>query len=77
VAFSYTTSWDVANVIDVGAAVESAISASELILDRCGRMYGHDPGPYVQSSRERRGEVDVLMRRAVASTWVRVPTQGG
>lgn len=65
------------NVLDVGAAVESAISASALILDRCGRMYGHDPAPYVQSSQERRKEVDALMRRAATSTWVRVPTQGG
>lgn len=65
------------NVLDVGAAVESAISASALILDRGARMYGHDPAPYVQSAQERRQEVDALMRRAVTSTWVQVPVQDG
>src|SRR5262249_19194681 len=37
------------NVLDVGAAVESAISASALILDPCGRMYRHPPPPSLPS----------------------------
>lgn len=63
------------NVLDVGAAVESAISASALILDRCARMYGHDPTAHVQRAQERRAEVDALMRRAFASRWVRIPAE--
>ena len=46
------------NVLDVGAAAESAISASALILDRCGRMNGHDPTAHIQRTKERREEVD-------------------
>jgi hypothetical protein len=63
------------NVLDVGAAVESAISASALILDRCGRMNGHDPAPHVQRAQKRRAEVDALMRRAVTSTWAHIPAE--
>jgi hypothetical protein len=62
-------------VLDVGAAVESAISASALILDRGGRCYGHDPGAYVQRSRERREAIDGLMCRATRSSWVRILTE--
>lgn len=61
------------NVLDIGAAVESAISASALMLDRCGRMNGYDPTAYVQRAQNRRTEVDALMRRAVTSTWARIP----
>ncbi len=61
------------NVLDVGAAVESAMSASALILDRCGRMNGHDPTPNVRRTQERREEVDALMRRAVTSGWAHIP----
>jgi hypothetical protein len=63
------------NVLDVGAAVESAISASALILDRCARMNGHDPTDHVQRAQERRAEVDALMRRAVTSAWARIPAE--
>jgi hypothetical protein len=63
------------NVLDIGAAVESAISASSLILDHCGRMNGHDPTAQVDRAQERRGEVDALMRRAVTSAWARIPTE--
>jgi hypothetical protein len=62
------------NVLDVGAAVESAISASALILDRCGRMTGHDPAAHVQRAHERRAEIDALMKRAVTSAWAHIPT---
>jgi hypothetical protein len=63
------------NVLDVGAAVESAISASALMLDRCGRMNGYDPTAHVQRAQNRRAEVDALMRRAVTSTWARIPAE--
>lgn len=62
------------NVLDVGAAVESAISASGLIIDRVGQYYGHDPSAEVQRTRERRQQVDVLMIRAARSGWAYVPT---
>lgn len=61
------------SVLDVGAAVESAISASALILARCGQIYGHDPSAHVQRANERREEVDTLMRRAVTSAWAHIP----
>lgn len=63
------------SVLDVGSAVESAISASALILDRCGRMTGHDPTGHVKRSQERRAEVDALMRRAVTSAWAHIPIE--
>jgi hypothetical protein len=62
------------NVLGVGAAAESAISASGLILERCGRCYGHDPSAHVRRTRERREAIDALMRRAARSTWARIPT---
>jgi hypothetical protein len=61
------------DVMQVGAAAESAISASALILDRCGRYYGQDPGAQVQRARQRREKIDALMRRAVTSTWAQLP----
>jgi hypothetical protein len=61
------------NVLDAGAAVLSALSASALILDRCGRMTGHDPGPQVERTQDRRGRVDALMRRAATSAWAQIP----
>jgi hypothetical protein len=63
------------NVLDVGAAVESAISASALILDRCGRMTGHDPTAQVQHAQKRRAEIDALMKRATTSAWAHVPAE--
>jgi hypothetical protein len=61
------------DVMEMGAAAEAAISASGLILDRCGRYYGHDPQAHVQGARERREKIDALMRRAATSTWVQLP----
>ena len=61
------------SVLEVGAAVESAISASALILDRCARMNGHDPADHVRRAQKRRAEVDALMRRAATSTWIHIP----
>ena len=63
------------NVLDVGAAVESAISSSALILDRCGRMNGHDPTAHVRCALKRRAEVDAPMRRAVTSAWAHIPAE--
>jgi len=60
-------------VLEVGAAAESAISASGLILDHCGRYYGHDPSRHVRRAQERRERIDALMRRAVTSTWAQLP----
>lgn len=61
------------NVLDFGAAAESAISASGLILERCARCYGHDPHIHVRRTRERRKAIDNLMRRATTSKWVHIP----
>ena len=63
------------NVLDVGAAAESAISASGLILDRCGKCYGHDPSAHVQRTKERREAIDALMRRATTSRWAHISTE--
>jgi hypothetical protein len=63
------------DVLNVGAAAWSAISALAPILDRCGRMNGHDPFPHVQRAKERREEIDALMRRAVTSTWAHIPAE--
>ena len=62
-------------MLDIGAAAESALSASALILDRCGRCYGHDPSAHVQRTRERREAIDALMRRSINSIWARIPTE--
>jgi hypothetical protein len=61
------------DVMEVGAAAESAISASALILDRCGRYYGQDPKAPVQRAQQRRERIDALMRRAASSTWAQLP----
>jgi hypothetical protein len=61
------------DVMDVGAAAESAISASGLVLDRYGRYYGHDPQAHVQRAQKRRERIDALMRRAVTSAWAQLP----
>lgn len=63
------------DVMDVGAAAESAISASELIINHGGRCFGHDPIAHIQRTSERREEIDALMRRAASSAWVRIPTE--
>jgi hypothetical protein len=61
------------DVMEVGAAAESVISASALILDRCGRYYGHDPRSQIQRAQEHREKIDALMRRAATSTWAQLP----
>jgi hypothetical protein len=64
------------SVLDTGAAAESAISAVGLILERCAECYGHDPGAYLQRTRERREAIDALMRRATRSAWAHIPAEG-
>jgi hypothetical protein len=61
------------DVMETGAAAEAAISASGLILDRCGRYYGHDPQAHVQRAQERREKIDALMHRAAKSNWAQLP----
>ena len=61
------------DVMEIGAAAEAAIAASGLILDRCGRYYGHDPQTHVQGARQRREKIDALMRRAATSNWAQLP----
>lgn len=56
------------NVLDMGATAESAISASGLILDRCGRCYGPDPSVHVQRTMARPEAIDALMCRAYVQT---------
>jgi len=63
------------NVLDVGAAAESAISASGLILGCCGRCYGHDPSAHIKRTVERREAIDALMRRATRSAWAHIPAE--
>jgi hypothetical protein len=50
------------DLLEVGAAAESAISASGLILARCGSYYGHDARDQLQATAERRESIDRLMR---------------
>ena len=63
------------DVMNVGAAAESATSAAGLILDHCARIYGHDPTTQLQHTKARREQIDVLMRRATTSTWAHIPTE--
>jgi hypothetical protein len=63
------------DVMNVGAAAESAISGAGLILDHCARMFGHNPTKNLKRTRARREQIDALMRRAVTSGWAHVPTE--
>ena len=51
------------NLLEVGAAAESAISASALIIARCGTYYGYETQAHVQRTRERREAIDLRMRQ--------------
>jgi hypothetical protein len=61
------------SVLDIGAAVLPAISASGLILSRCGACYGHDASAQLRASKERRAKIDALTRRAATSRWAQIP----
>jgi hypothetical protein len=62
-------------VLEAGAAAESAISVSRLIIDRFGRCFGHDPSRHTQQSTQRREAIDALMVRAARNAWVNIPTE--
>jgi hypothetical protein len=49
------------DLLEVAAASQTAISASELLLDRYGNYFGFDPEPYTRKSRQRRAILDTLM----------------
>jgi hypothetical protein len=57
------------DLLDVGAAAESAISASGLVLARCAVHYGHDPDTHVRATAQRRESIDRLMRPIGAARW--------
>jgi hypothetical protein len=54
------------SLAEVGAAAESAVSASGLILARCAAYYGHDAQLHLQQTKTRREAIDLRMRRLVA-----------
>lgn len=54
------------DLLEVAAASLTAISASELILERHANYFGFDPAPYTRKSRQRRSMLDVLMREQSA-----------
>lgn len=53
------------DLLEVAAASQTAISASELVLERHATYFGFDPGPYTRKSRQRRTMLDTLMREQV------------
>jgi hypothetical protein len=50
-------------LLDVGAAAESAISASGLILSRCAAYYSRDASSHFQATAGRRELIDSMMRQ--------------
>lgn len=50
------------DLLEVAAASQTAISASELVLERHASYFGFDPEPYTRKSRQRRTMLDTLMR---------------
>jgi hypothetical protein len=50
------------DLLEVAAASQTAISASELVLERHANYFGFDPEPYTRKSRQRRTMLDTLMR---------------
>jgi hypothetical protein len=50
------------DLLEVGAAAQSAISASALIVKTCASYYGHDARSWVRKSSQRRSMLDTLMR---------------
>lgn len=50
-------------MLELGAAAETVISASGLILTRCAGYYGHDPSDHLMETRVRREAIDLRMRR--------------
>lgn len=64
------------SLAEVGAAAETAISASGLILSRCGAYYGHDAQAQLQQTKTRREAIDLRMRRLAAQERPREPEGG-
>jgi hypothetical protein len=58
------------DLLEVGAAAESAISASGVILARGAAYYGYDPATQLKAAAERRESIDRLMRPIGAARWV-------
>jgi hypothetical protein len=61
------------NLLEVGAAAQTAISASGLIIARCAAYYGHDSQPYIKRTRKRREALDPHMKRFATSQKVWFP----
>jgi hypothetical protein len=61
------------DLLEVGAAVQSAIAAASLAVTTYARYYGHDPEPYARASRQRRGILDKLMLDYAVEIGVGVP----
>lgn len=57
------------DLLEVGAAAESAISASGLILARCASYFGHDADEQLRATAERRESIDRLMREIGAARF--------
>lgn len=57
------------DLLEVGAAAESAISAAGLILAHCAAYYGHDPAAPLSATAERRESIDILMRPIGEARW--------
>lgn len=55
------------NLLDIAAAVQSAISASALIIETYARYYGYDPDPIAERSRQRRRMLDPWITDYVAA----------
>jgi len=53
------------DLLEVAGASQTAISASELILERHANYFGFAPEPYTRKSRQRRSMLDTLMREQV------------
>jgi hypothetical protein len=62
----------VPDLLDVGAAAESAISASNLIPECSAAHYGHDPDAHVRAAAQRRESIDELMRPIGEARWAHV-----
>jgi hypothetical protein len=65
------------DLLGVGAAAESAISASGLILARCAAYYGHDAVARIRETRRRRESIDRLMQPIGAVRWARQNNRHG
>ena len=63
------------NLLEVGAAAQTAISASGLIIARCAAYYGYDSDQDLKRTRRRREALDRYITRFAASPKVWVPAE--